>query len=99
VATQERFDLARLRTEKLCQDLCVVPLTGQAWFQSVNILGEYTFDHIHAHRFLADLVSFFECTRQMTDALRAAGDFASSSLFLMVDAAKRDNDISKNYSS
>jgi hypothetical protein len=42
-------------------------------------------------------MEFFERTRQMTDALRAAGDFASSSLFLVVDAAKRDNDISKDY--
>jgi hypothetical protein len=41
VATQERPDFARFRVEKLCQNLHVVTLPGQPWFQSVTILGEH----------------------------------------------------------
>jgi hypothetical protein len=56
LAAEERFDLARFRVEKLCQDLRIVTLPGQPWFQAVNIPGEHIFDHIRGHRFLADLV-------------------------------------------
>jgi hypothetical protein len=45
---QERFDLARFRVEKLCQDLRVVTLPRQPWFQRVDILGEHIFDHMPA---------------------------------------------------
>jgi hypothetical protein len=66
MTTQERLDLARLCIEKISQDLRIVPLPGQPWFQSINILGEHIFDHIRAHRFLADLVSFL-----VVDVLRS----------------------------
>src|ERR1700719_1375433 len=75
MAAQERLDLARLYIEKISQDLRVVPLPGQPWFQSINILGEHIFDHIRAHRFLADLVSFLEGTRQIVFELQRRREF------------------------
>jgi hypothetical protein len=56
----------------ICQDLRVVTLPGQPWFQPINILGEHIVDHIRADRFLANLVGFFEGTRQIVFELQDA---------------------------
>jgi hypothetical protein len=88
MATQERLDLARLYIEKISQDLRVVPLPSQPWFQSINILGEHIFDHIRAHRFLADLVSFLEGTHQIVfELLRRRELFAHRSKCVIRDGA------------
>jgi len=88
VTAQERLDLAWLNIEKISQDLRVMPLPGQLWFQSINILGEHIFDHIRAHRFLADLVSFLEGTRQIVFELQRCRElFAHRSKCVVRDDA------------